>query len=400
MSIQASQRFSELLPGYLDELLTSQELEEFLMLLNDQSVQALLNNTIQWDLQNRSFAGASTPEQALESYASLLLRLEHQQKNVAKQHLHKIHFLRTAWFRYAVAILIIITAGSGAYLWNSRLSSPETVQNFNRIPAQNDIEPGKNKAILTLADGSTIIPENAGNGILATQGNVRLVKTTDGQIEYKGTGNVEIYNTLTVPRGGKVKMLILSDGTRVWLNSESSLHYPTAFVEKDRRVEITGEAYFEVAKIEGKKFFVTGDGITTEVLGTHFNVNTYADEPFVKITLLEGKVKVSNKSASGILKPGQQALIDSEIKVVDRVDAEEVMAWKNGKFQFTDASIETIMKQVTRWYDAEVVYEGKISGNFVADISRNVPVSKLLNLLELTNRVHFSIADKKIIVKP
>jgi ferric-dicitrate binding protein FerR (iron transport regulator) len=211
------------------------------------------------------------------------------------------------------------------------------------------------------------------------------------------------YNILITPKGGQY-MVILPDGTKAWLNASSSLKYPLAFNSDDRVVELTGEGYFEVAKDQNKHFKVKlKNDAVVEVTGTHFNIMAYDDEINIQTTLIEGSVLVNSNNKQIKILPGQQAAIqkDGTIELNTRVNTEDVIAWQNGLFKYKDQPIENIMRQVARWYDVDIVYEGKVTDHFnVTGISRNVSVSKLFNLLELTGRVHFSVEDKKIIVKP
>lgn len=278
---------------------------------------------------------------------------------------------------------------------------------------QADIAPGGNKATLTLADGSKIILDQAGKGNLAQQAGVQIVKTANGQLVYTikkspGPGNGHagnLTNTISTPRGGQYQVN-LPDGTRVWLNAASSLKFPLSFaLLKERRVELKGEAYFEVEKDTAKPFIVQSDRQTVQVLGTHFNINSYADETNTKTTLLEGSVKVAALNganvAQAILKPGQQARISSgsnPINVV-RVDPTTEVAWKNGQFFFENESIENIMKKISRWYDVDVVYEADVAGKTVwGSVTRYSNVSKVLSILELTGGIHFKIEGRRIIV--
>ncbi len=322
---------------------------------------------------------------------------------------------RKPFFKVAAAALIIIFIGGGAWLiWNNHraenVATKPSAENY-----KNDVLPGGNKAILTLANGSTIILDSAQNGTLAQQGNAKIVKVDSGLLSYNSnTGarpitSVILYNSISTPKGGQYQV-VLPDGSKAWLNAASSLRFPTSFAGKERQVELSGEAYFEIARDAQRPFKVvvpsagSNQGCAIEVMGTHFNVNAYMDEREVKATLLEGSIKMTGPSPQKTitLKPGEQADLqsDGDIKLIPNADTDEVIAWKNGNFQFNDANIETIMRQVARWYDVEVVYEGKVSKTFVASISRNVPVSKLLRLLQLTNLVHFKIDGKKITVMP
>lgn len=340
---------------------------------------------------------------------------------------HRAFFGRRRWWVAAAALIALLGIGSYWAFHNTRQKQIAVTweQRF-----KNDIAPGKNAAILTLAGGRKIILDSAARGTISQQGSTTIINAT-GQLVYQIAANSKpqatspvTYNTLTTGRGNQYQ-LVLPDGSRVWLNAASSITYPAAFAGAERRVAITGEAYFEIVKNPSMPFKVilpspSGDtpplgGWGVEVLGTHFNVNTYDDEPALKTTLLEGSVKVTKGAISSQLRPGQQAIVSgnqdpakvgggaikgtpASIRVIDDPDIEEVMAWKNGAFKFNDATIESIMRQMARWYDVEVVYDTKVSQHFVADVPRDVPASELLKLLELTDQVHFKIEGKKITV--
>jgi len=262
------------------------------------------------------------------------------------------------------------------------------------------ILPGGNKAILTLANGQQIILTDAKNGKIARQGNTLVDKTADGSVRYTANGNSELaYNTVTTPRGGQYH-LTLADGTNVWLNAGSSIKYPTVFRGKDRKVEVTGEAYFEVAHNKAMPFKVSTATQTVEVLGTHFNINAYTDETDVKTTLLEGSVKVSSGNNFTLIKPGEQAVLAADGFNVQNVDTEEAVSWKDGMFRFTDESLERIMRKIARWYDVDIEYadNGVKSLPFNGIITRFSDANKVLRMLELTDQVHFKIEGKKIIV--
>lgn len=283
--------------------------------------------------------------------------------------------------------------------------------NDNNAIALNDIAPGGNKAILTLADGSKLVLDDSKNGKLATQGKTVVQKTGSGMLSYlstalgSGSNPAEVtYNTVSTPRGGQYHVT-LPDGTQVWLNAASSLKFPTAFTGKERDVELSGEAYFEVAKNKAMPFHVASAGQNIEVLGTHFDVNTYTDEVALKTTLLEGSVKVTKGPLSAMLKPGQQSAIgnneaNAAIKVNEVADIDEITAWKDGKFRFNDTDIKTVMRQISRWYDVDIEYQGKIEADdvFTGTFSRDMTAAKALKLLEFSG-VNFKIEGRKIIVK-
>jgi ferric-dicitrate binding protein FerR (iron transport regulator) len=270
----------------------------------------------------------------------------------------------------------------------------------------NDIKPPvANKAVITLADGTELLLDSAVNGQLAMQDNVKLVKLANGQIVYKTTGggmaSAPQYNTLFNPRGSRVIDMELADGSHVWLNAGSSIRYPVAFTGNERTISMTGEAYFEVAHNAAMPFRVISDKAEVTVLGTHFNVNAYSDEANTKVTLLEGSVKVNGSGAAKILRPGEQAQVTDKIAVTADADLEEVMAWKTGKFIFGEkADIETIMRQVSRWYDVDIAYQGKIASHFGGTISRQVNISEVLKILEATGNVKCSVQGKKVIITP
>jgi ferric-dicitrate binding protein FerR (iron transport regulator) len=305
-------------------------------------------------------------------------------------------------FYLSIAATILLCVSVAAYLAFHQ-STPNS-ENTVSTAKQNDLPPGSNKAILTLGNGQRIILTGASNGKIAQQGNVAVSKTAEGQIVYNRNDNepsVPIYNTTATPRGGEYH-LILADGTNVWLNAASSITYPTAFTGHDRTVQVTGEVYFEVSHDQHKPFKVITRGQTVEVLGTHFNINAYDDEPVIKTTLFEGAVKVSRDAKSAMLKPGEQAVDNtnsSTINVTNNFNSAEVIAWKNGKFYFDYSDIHTVMRQIARWYDVDVVYQGKIpakrlSGSF----SKYTNASKALSILEYAG-IDFKIEGRRIIVK-
>lgn len=311
--------------------------------------------------------------------------------------IRSLRFLHSA--RWWAAACIILALGIGSYFlyFNEGKKHPEMVKT-PELP--NDVKaPGITKAIITTSDGKTVYLDSMANGILLQQNGVEIVKLSDGKIAYKGSTDEIINNTLINPRGSKVVDMTLADGSRVWLNAGSSVTFPVSFVGNERKVSITGEAYFEIAHDATRPFYVAKGDVTVQVLGTHFNVNAYADNNDIKVTLLKGSVKVDQGPASGILKPGQQAQVSNAINIVNNVDLEEVMAWKNGKFKFGDAAdITTIMKEISRWYDMDIEYKGVVEGHIGGTISREVNVSQVFKMLEMTGAVAFEIEGKKATV--
>lgn len=312
------------------------------------------------------------------------------------------------YYRTAAAAIFILMLGAGSYFLFFKNNKHEiTGANTQEVRLKNDLLPGTNGAILTLANGKKIVLDSAGNGTLAVQGKTKVINK-DGQIVYDDENratNALLYNTMTTPKGRQYQ-LVLVDGSKVWLNAASSIHYPAAFSGKERKVEITGEAYFEVAHNAEKPFKVIVNGMEVQVLGTHFNINSYDDEATIQTTLLEGSVKITRNNNIRMLTHGQQAQInnspsgDEGIRVVKDVDLDVVMAWKNGYFSFEHTDLASVMRQIARWYDVDIMYEGKIPDRrFGGEISRNTNASQVLKILE-ESKVYFRIEGKKIIVEP
>lgn len=318
---------------------------------------------------------------------------------------HRGRLRQLWWMAAASAVVLVLTY----QFWIKDLqydsAKTNTVHGVAIVPA-----PSTNKATITMGNGTLIYLDSVNNGNLAVQGNVKLVKLDNGKVVYKNGGGKDEpklqYNTLSNPRGSQVIDMILSDGTHVWLNAGSSITFPVAFTGPERRVELKGEGYFEVAKNPTKKFIVHSSNVETEVFGTHFNVNAYEDEKDLRVTLLEGKVKVSSLQKnvainSNFLSPNQQALLDggSRIHIFKNVDVEQIMAWKNGLFDFQDIPIQVVMKQLERWYDIDVEYEG---GN-IPDIqlqgkmTKGVSLNGLLVVLQKVG-VNCKLVGKRIII--
>lgn len=317
---------------------------------------------------------------------------------------HRVHFLKTSWFRYAAAVVLIAATSVTFLVLNSTDEKELVVSNSQHL--QTEIGPGTNKAVLTLGDGSAIVLDEAKNGNLARQGNSKVVKLENGRLAYeteRGAAEEIATNTLSVPRGGQYT-LTLSDGTRVWLNAASSIKYPTAFAGAERVVEVTGEAYLEIAKNAKQPFIVRTKGTEILVLGTSFNVNAYADENAVRTTLINGSVKItkSSNAVAAMLLPGQQAETggNTDGVKVGTVDTEQVLAWKNGFFSFNNADIKTIMRQLARWYDINIVYENGVPAQrFFGEMNRSLTLSQVLKGLEVT-KVNFRLEGRNLVVMP
>ena len=307
--------------------------------------------------------------------------------------------------RLTVAASIILLLGAGLiYFIKPRPTA--TVADTHPViqPPVPDIAPGANGAVLTLAGGQKIVLDSAGNGRLALQGNTQLLNQ-HGQLSYQhartAASEEVLYNTITTTRGRQYQ-LVLADGSKVWLNASSSLTFPTAFTGNNRTVEMTGEAYFEIAKNPSHPFRVLSHGMEVQVLGTSFNINAYTDETLTRTTLLEGSVKVLSGPQGQVLTAGQQAQLNQSggMKVTRDADLQEVVAWKDGLFLMKKADIATTMRQIARWYDVEIVYPGGApTGRISGDIPRNMNLSKVLEVMALSG-VHFTIEGKKVMVTP
>ena len=337
------------------------------------------------------------------------------------------------WYTYAAAAVVLLVAGAITWQFMTSKKLPQPANEKN-APAAFNIQPGGYKATLTLSDGSVINLVNANNGTVAEQGSVQVIKLKEGELKYQtanGKRQTAItYNTLSTPRGGQYQ-LVLPDGSKVWLNAASSITYPTQFAANERRVAITGEAYFEVIPLTpGQKkipFIVTvqspaGNNLAqVEALGTQFNIMAYDDEAAIKTTLVNGKVMVSQLQSANqknttdsykLLTPGQQAQIpqnvaiaagSNPIKVVDIADTEEMdaaLGWKNGYFTFNNADIKTILRTLARWYNVETGYQGNIPDyKFTGSIPRKENISAVIKVLEYEG-IHFKLEQNKIIVVP
>ena len=311
---------------------------------------------------------------------------------------------RFYWRQIAAAAVVVLILSLGGYFYFNKNSVSQFAKSDGGKELKNNIvAPVGNKATLTLSDGSTIYLENAENGALAVQGGVTVEKSADGQIVYSGNDRQAKMNTISVPKGSMPLRLQLADGSEVWLNVESSITYPTAFTGKTRKVQITGEAYFEVAHNAAMPFIVSKNDVEVTVLGTHFNMNAYENEAAINVTLLEGAVRVKKGNLSGLLHPGQQAVVSNvtneKINVV-KAEVDKVMAWKNGLFNFEGAHLDEVMRQLERWYNIDVIYENGVPDiEFMGKMSKNIDLNDMLEILKKT-KVQLTLVDgRKLIVK-
>jgi len=305
--------------------------------------------------------------------------------------------LRSIWPRVAAAAAVLLLLGAGAWYLAQR---PAEKRVATIAKAAYDVKPGKQGAILTLDDGTEVVLDSLQNGVVTNQQGAKVILQS-GQLAYQGTGNGVSYNTMTTPKGRKFR-LQLPDGTLVWMNAASKLRFPTAFTGTDRTVELSGEAYFEVAQQPNRPFRIRlADDTYIAVLGTSFNVNAYADEANISTTLLQGAVRVQRNNIAQLLKPGQQMQLDprgNNFTIVNNVDTASVMAWKNGILNFQDKKLTAVMRLLERWYDIEVVYQGTPPDvTFYGEIGCDVNLSSVLNFLQESG-IYFSMENNKLIV--
>lgn len=378
--------------------LSDQEKQTLFVFLEDKENLKQWNSLIEKVYEGSSGNSADYKEGDLEQMIRSILQYPVQPESTTP-----VRRLPSRWWSYAAAAAIILFSLTGYFLWNNHKRQLPVAE---QISPKNDVMPGGNHAVLTLANGTHIILDSVGKGNLGIQGGAQVTKINAGSLTYKTTTNdptTVYYNSIATPAGGEYQVT-LADGTQVWLNALSSLKFPTSFHGATRTVEVTGEAYFEVAKNMAKPFIVKVNEAAIEVYGTHFNVMAYNNETALETTLLEGSIKFSKGSNNILLKPGQQSklLRDSHIELVNDVNIEQVVAWKNGMQSFNSADIQTIMRQVERWYNIQVEFKGNITTRkFTGDIPREAKLSELLDLFKV-NKIHFEIdaAHKKMTVMP
>ena len=315
-------------------------------------------------------------------------------------------FAPRLWYQLGIAASILLLIATSLFFYTNRTVDDNIAAKVVE-PTEAIIKPGDDKAILTLSDGTKIILEDAKNGILANQAGVSIQKTSDGELLYSFSNSANsvtqaedniLYNKIETPIGGKYQVN-LPDGSKVWLNSSSSLRFSALFNGDTREVELSGEAYFDVSKNKSKPFRVITKDQIVEVLGTQFNINSYSDEGPIKTTLIEGSVKITYKNKVVLLSPGQQFQPKELVSAVLEADTEEVVAWKEGYFVFKNEDIKSIMRKLSRWYNVEVNYSGNIPEvGFGGNISRSKDISEVLDVLQLTNAIHFKVEGRRITV--
>ena len=373
-------------------------------------------------LLHKYLSGTCTPDERLQVeqwYRQLDLQgklpaMEEMESDLAnvRERLPRKRVQRLApWYRYAAAAAIVAVMAIGAYVYVFQSERPDTGTGSVATSLPDDLAPGGNRAILQLADGTEIVLDEQPDGTVAQDGQHAIYKHADGELVYQpeASGIAErdapAFNRLQTPRGGQYH-LVLPDGTQVWLNAASTLTYAISGATQERLVQLDGEAYFEVARDPDRPFRVASRGQVVEVLGTHFNVNSYPDEPLVRTTLVEGEVKVNGTTNERpvVLAPGEQAQwAEGNQLTVRKVDVAQAVAWKNGKFNFNDSDVATVMRELSRWYDVDVVFEGeKPDMTLSGEVYRNTNASNVLDILafyDLDCRIVNQQDVKQIIVR-
>ncbi|MBX3241675.1 MAG: FecR domain-containing protein [Chitinophagaceae bacterium] len=397
-------RLQYLLRRYGENIATPSELEELTEFLRHSEEDTLFSEVLVEELKNAP--GRSLED--LKAYETLADRVLEQNRTSAEEPFSIIVYKRN-WFRWAAAACILLLVSAVIYVkQHSNPATQSLAEKTEHTPPV--ILPGKNGAILTLADGSSIVLDSLGNGKITSQNGTDVIMQ-DGKLAYtivtsNSTGSG--YNTLSTPKGRQYQIR-LHDGTEVWLNAASSIRYPTVFSGGERIVEVTGEAYFEVTKDAARPFKVKlNQQAEIAVLGTQFNVNAYHNEPAITTTLLEGSIRFSTyndplSKKEKVLRPGQQTKLDNQtfdLTTTNNVEIAQVIAWKNGIFDFNGAGVEEVMQQLERWYDIEVTYKKGVPDiRFFGKMTKNLTLNDLLVILEKSN-VHFKIEGRKITVTP
>ena len=400
-----TQRIVYLLERYVAVLLTEAEEQELAVIMNDPQQEELVRSVLFRLLEEESEAtgAAANWDPVLQRVFSV-----DKTKKTTSAPIGSISRLRNLPRRWmAAAAVLILLSGSALYIFTRH--TPTIPVAKTSLKSTQPIHPGSNRAVLTLASGQQIVLDDAHNGVVGQQGKTQVIKLDSGRLAYNSGGGeynsggsesgATLYNTITTPRGGQYQ-ITLPDETKVWLNAESSLRFPTAFTTMERVVVLTGEAYFEVAPNKSKPFIVKTGQSNTRVLGTSFNIMAYPDEGPVKTTLLEGAVKIDEGSHSAVLEPGEQGIFNDGVINTKTVNTRAVVAWKDGYYFFDRTPVQSVMRQIARWYNVDIVYKGAVpKDEIVGRIPRTAYVSEVLHIMELIG-IHFKIEGRTIIVTP
>jgi transmembrane sensor len=436
----AQTRLAYLFQKYFDKTATPEEAAEFILLAamdeNAAEVQTLMDHawagfdsdpvfsTAQSEAMLQSVLGraagqARVPEGMGGSGTG---REEFTREVAAGEKMRGERVRRISWGKIAAAAMLTGVLAGSAWWWSHKPVSPlSPIAKTSRSPHTPAPTPPSNKAILILDNGTAITLDSAQPGAVVTQGNTRITKVGGNQLAYNNAGQSKneqskneqsnagqlasaapvFFNTVRTARGGQYQVT-LPDGSKVWLNAASSLHFPTAFTGKDRTVELTGEAYFEIQQNAALPFRVRVNDMTVDVLGTHFNIMAYEDEGTINTSLLQGEVRVEEGSKARLLRPGQEARCSRDTKdlLIEASDTEQVMAWKNGLFQFEGAALESVMRQLGRWYDIDVRYEGAVQQHFTGMIPRTATLPQVLHILGRAGKARFTLEGKTLTVSP
>jgi transmembrane sensor len=382
-------RLHYLVQQYTNDAATAAERMELQQFLDSGSDQEMFEDVVSG--QAGSYFDASFDSTPYTGLSGKVLKID-------KGGLYPAKVRRMRWIAAAAAVLVLAILGGVLYLIQRPDQHKALVQTVN----ENEVQPGRSGAVLTLSDGKQILLDSTNNGLIAEQSGAQI-EHKNGQVLYNtGDKAVAVINTMRTPRGRKYQ-LTLADGTKVWLNAASSISFPTTFNGPDRTVSITGEAYFDVAKNAIKPFRVRVDNMEVEVLGTQFNIHAYSDEAIIKTTLLEGAVKVKKGTASQLLKPGQQAQLNQQdqLTLIADADLRYETAWKNNEFNFNYTDLKTVMRQLARWYDLEIVYENNatVYKQFGGQIPMDASLSLVLKVLE-KGGVHCRLEGNTLTVLP
>lgn len=379
--INNKEQFELLVHKYIAGTITEAENAELKTLLDQEAYALELDRIFQESFRESEEAAVNWSDNDRQVFVNKLMDKARSKENASP--VRRMH-----WLKYAAAVILVAGLGTIAFIFTKQEKEQPAIAETEQSSEKQEIAPGGEKAVLKLADGTIIHLDNAAKGQVAEQGGVEVVKLASGQIAYrvKQLKNKEVmWNTMSTPRGGQYQ-LILPDGTHVWLNAASSITYPTAFTGNKREIKIKGEVFLEVAKNKQKPFFVNiNDKSTIRVLGTSFNINSYDNEENITTTLVEGSIQI-NKNI--VLKPGQQAvqLKAADDIVVSEADVEKALAWKNGWFNFNGASLYDVMRQLERWYDIDVKYEGEIPQvTFKGKMDKGVTLTGMLNIFSALN---------------
>jgi ferric-dicitrate binding protein FerR (iron transport regulator) len=377
--------FQVLLDKYKANSLDREELEAFLHQATDREKE--MANAILQDLKQNAFPQMTDEEQRNK----MLMRIVNPGSR-------KATLIRWNARTSIAAAVILLLLGAGIYSWvqNNRKTNIEAV---SKTKGSQNKTLDTNSAILTLADGTTVVLDSASGGTLASQGSIKVIKLNEGQLAFRQVP-VTGYNTITTPRGIQYQ-IILPNNSKVWMNAASSLRFPVSFTGPVRHTELQGEAYFEIAENSQQPFIVNVNGLEVKALGTSFNINAYEDEDMVRTTLLTGRVQVKGAGAAQLMAPGQQIQSRPEgtMKLISNYNSDDAIAWKNGYFRLTSADVPSIMRQIARWYDVDIVFEGKIpSRRLTGEVRSSMELAKVVEALEASG-IKIKMGPKKLIVR-